>query len=146
MKQQGFTLIELMIVVVIIGVLAAIAYPSYRDYVLRSHRTDAKSALMATAQAMEKFYTEKMTYSAAEIGTANANNIASGTSPDGFYTISFDTNPSGAVCGGSTNTSPSANAYRICAVPTGTQASDSCGTFSISNTGVKTPSTARCWD
>lgn len=146
MKQKGFTLIELMVVVAIVAILAAVAYPSYRDYVLRSHRTDAKSALMATAQAMEKYYTENMKYSAAEIGTTNPNNIASATSPDGFYTISFDSAPTGSVCAGTTDTSPSANAYRICAVPTGTQATDSCGTFSISNTGVKTPATARCWD
>lgn len=147
MKKNGFTLIELMIVVAIVGVLAAIAYPSYTDYVMRSRRTDAKAGLTAVAQAMEKFYTERMTYSGAVLGTGSGT-MAPALSQDNFYSIEFDSNPTGAVCGGTTTTSPSANAFRLCATPrTGTpQATDSCGIFSLSNTGVKTPTTARCWN
>lgn len=147
MKSKGFTLIELMIVVVIVGILASIAYPSYRDYVTRSRRTDAKSALMATAQAMERFYTEKMTYNAATLGT-NATDIGLTTSPDRFYTIGFDSDPTNATaCSATATTSPSGTAFRICATPTAAQAVDTaCGTFSLSSTGVKTPTTARCWE
>jgi type IV pilus assembly protein PilE len=59
---KGFTLIELMIVVAVIGILAAIAYPSYQNYVLRAHRADAQAEMMALAQAMERCYTLKNTY------------------------------------------------------------------------------------
>jgi len=133
-----------MIVVVVIAILAAIAYPSYTDYISRSRRTDAKSALTTAAQAMEKFYTERMTFNGAVLGT-----IAPTSSPDGFYEISFDTTPgsgSGTECSGTALTNTNANLFRLCATPTGRQASDGCGIFSLSNTGARTPTTDRCWN
>jgi type IV pilus assembly protein PilE len=143
--QHGFTLVELMIVVVIIAILAAVAYPSYTDYVRRGRRSDGKSALLATAQIMERYFTENTRYSGPTLG-ATSSNTAAATSPEQFYTIAFDSAPtSGTVCGASTTTSPSPTAYRLCATPTGAQASDTCGILSLSNTGVKTPSTRGCW-
>jgi len=141
MNQRGFTLIELMIVVVVIAILAAIAYPSYTDYISRSRRTDAKSALTTAAQAMEKFYTERMTYNGAVIGT-----IAPTSSPDGFYDISFDTDPVTGTCSATALTNTNPNAFKLCATPTGRQASDRCGIFSLSNTGARSPTTDRCWN
>lgn len=64
MKQQGFSLIELMIVVAIVGILAAIAYPSYQNYVLRSGRADGQAKLMEILQAQERFYSQNQTYTA----------------------------------------------------------------------------------
>ena len=61
-KQRGVTLMELMVVVVIIGILASIAYPSYRAQVRRSNRTEARVALEQTAGALEKCYTRYMAY------------------------------------------------------------------------------------
>lgn len=142
MNQRGFTLIEVMIVVLILAALAVIAYPSYSEYISRARRTDAKSALTTAAQAMEKFYTERMTYDGAVLGTVSPTN-----STDGFYELSFDTTPgSGTPCSGTALTNTSSNAFRLCATPVGRQVNDSCGIFSLSNTGARSPSTDRCWN
>jgi type IV pilus assembly protein PilE len=70
-RQTGFTLIELMIVVVIISILAMIAYPSYMKTVGKSHRRAAQACLVNYAQYMERFYTANMRYDEDVVGTAN---------------------------------------------------------------------------
>ena len=60
--QRGFTLIELMVVIAIVGVLVAVAYPSYTDYVTRSKRATAKSFLVALADAQEHFFLDNKRY------------------------------------------------------------------------------------
>lgn len=62
-KQRGFTMIELMIVVVVVAILAAIAFPQYRDYIVRSNRAIAKSLLTQVADRQEQFYTANKRYS-----------------------------------------------------------------------------------
>lgn len=68
MKQSGFTLIELMITVAVIGILAAIAYPSYQDYVKRGRRADAMGELQQAATAMERYFTVNGSYTGATAG------------------------------------------------------------------------------
>jgi type IV pilus assembly protein PilE len=81
-QATGFTLIELMIVVAIIGILATIAYPSYQNSVKKSRRADAKSALMGFVNAMERHYTETNSYcDAAAAGETAVTNCGDGT-PD----------------------------------------------------------------
>lgn len=140
LKPSGFTLIELMVAVAVVGILAAIAYPSYSSSVMKSRRTDAKAKLLEVAQRQERFYTERNTYTTtlADLG------YPSGTlkSDNGHYTITA------AASGGAGNTI--ANSYTLTATPTGSQASDTkCGNFTLTHTNVKsvsgTSAAADCW-
>jgi len=70
-RQRGVTLIELVVVMIIVGILTAIAVPSYRSYVLRSQRSDAKDALLALATQQEKHYLQCNTYATAIAGATN---------------------------------------------------------------------------
>lgn len=85
--QRGFTLIELMIVVVIIGIIASIAYPSYTRYVQKSMRTDAHAGLMQAASVLERCYTRNYSYT-------NCDAVPT-KSPDGNYDIEVSTDSGG---------------------------------------------------
>jgi len=85
-KQKAFTLIEVMIVVVIVAILAAIAVPSYQDSIRKTRRADAKEALMRIAALQERYFFTNNKY-----GTASDLGVGS-TSQEGYYTISiYDT-------------------------------------------------------
>ena len=90
MKQQkGFTLIELMVVVAIVGILVAVALPSYTDYVIRSKRADATGALMAATNAMERWRANNFSYAGASAGVTFAANVPSDGSASPYYTLSI---------------------------------------------------------
>ncbi|SFK11483.1 type IV pilin protein [Methylophaga sulfidovorans] len=127
-KNNGFTLIELMIVVVIIGILAAIAYPSYQEQVRQTRRANAQADLMELASYMGRFYTENFTY----VGTKNALPFAqSPKTGTAYYTIAVDP-------------TPTATSYRLVATAQGSQADDTnCTSMTITQTGATTP--AGCW-
>lgn len=137
--QKGFTLIELMIVVAIIGVLSAIAYPSYQRYVLRANRVEAQAILTENAQLMERHFTTCGTYGTNTTCTTAAA-LTSAVQPVGAtgaavrYDISF-------------SAGPNATAFTLQAVPkiTSPQANDTCGTLTITHTGSQSPTTAGCW-
>ena len=89
-RQTGVTLIELMIVVAIIGIIAAIALPSYNRYIENARAADAKSALMSLANAMERFHTINMTYVGASVGSGAGDIFPSEAPLDGsakFYNL-----------------------------------------------------------
>ncbi len=93
---RGFTLIEIMIVVAIVGILAAIAYPSYQDSVRKSRRADAKTALLEVAQLEERFFSVNNQYSAVLVSPAGCAGAACGlnytaTTRDGYYPLKVAT-------------------------------------------------------
>jgi type IV pilus assembly protein PilE len=89
MKKNGFTLVELMIAVAIVGILAAIAIPSYSAYVRRANRTDAIRSMTLTAQTLERCYSQSFTYAPAKCPIVAAGPAASS---QGYYTITINVN------------------------------------------------------
>jgi type IV pilus assembly protein PilE len=125
-RQKAFTLIELMVTVAIIGLLAGIVYPSYKDSVRKSRRADVKSVVLGLANAMERHFTETNSYLGAAAGSAN-------TGAAGIYTIPTATATYYTV----TISAATASSYTLSAAPTGTQSTDECGTLTLDHTGVK---------
>jgi type IV pilus assembly protein PilE len=128
-RQKGFTLIELMIVVAIIGILAAVAYPSYQESVAKSRRADAQRALVEAEQYMRRYFGAKDTYKDAALPDALSKSPREGSAS---YTIALI--ESDAVVAKATAEST----FTLRATRTGTMAADRCGDLSVTHTGSKT--------
>lgn len=134
-RSHGFSLIELVVAVAIVGILTAIAMPSYRRYVLQGNRTDAIKALASYQQDLERCYSQNFTY----VGCAQTASLPAATTA-GDYTISF-------------STAPAATSYTLQATAIGTQAPDTqCAVFTITQAGAQAAQdtshadqTQACW-
>jgi type IV pilus assembly protein PilE len=136
-RQHGVTLIELMIVTVVIAILASIAIPSYRRYIVRANRTSAKVQLLQMAQGLERCYTNSTPY-AYNSAKCVLDVPLPITTPDGTYIVS------------SVAVADPINMYKLTATPQGPQALDTeCADFSLDQTGAQTISgtstVAQCW-
>ena len=132
-RQSGFTLIELVIAVAIVGILASFAISTYQSSVLKARRTDAKVTLTTLAQKQERHYTQNMEY-ADTLATLGAGT----TSDEGYYTL--------ALTG-------SATTFTLTATATGAQVKDTvCTSLSITHTGAESAvndsgadTSSTCW-
>lgn len=130
-RQEGFTLIEIMVVVAIIAILAAIAYPSYQRYVLRSHRAEGISQLMVAAGRQEVFYARAFVFTD-DLGSLGLNEL----SENGFYALSIELDDDKL-------------GYTLKATPKGAQTRDGeCASLSLTSDGVRDATGslgAACW-
>ncbi len=132
-QQTGFTLIELMIVVAIIGILAAIAVPAYGQYIAKAKRAEAEVALVALAQAMERYNANNATYCGVVNGTVG--NCATGA-PNGIFAQTVPTG-GGTAYYNLRITTLTATDYTLQAQRTGSMANDRCGTLQLTASGVQ---------
>lgn len=118
--QSGFSLIELMIAVAIVGILAAIAFPSYKQYVVRSNRADAQQTLLQAAQEAERYFVANNSYVNYAVSTGLTKSPPSGTT---IYNLSA--------------TAATASSFKIKATPSATATNKSDGFMTIDSTGQK---------
>lgn len=119
--HQGFTLIEVMIVVAIIGILTSIALPSYTDYIRRGHRTEGRAGLLQMAQWMERAATANGVYpTATDNGAAVTAALASVKAARYTFTLAS-----------------TASTFTVTATATGAQAVDKCGNYTLNHAGVR---------
>lgn len=124
--NKGFTLIELIIVLAITGILAAVAYPSYQHYLTRSRRVEGQTALIDLATRMEEYYAANDTYQTATIASTTSNDVLSRTNTqENHYTL--------AIIQANETT------YTISATPIGSQAANDkrCQTLIYNHIGEK---------
>ncbi|MDO8906339.1 type IV pilin protein [Hydrogenophaga sp.] len=126
-RQTGFTLIEVMIVVAIVGILAAIAYPSYEEYVRRSKRAEVQSLMQDLALRQQQRLLDTRAFAA----TLAALNVVVPPSLTTRYNVTL-TVGAGAMPG-----------FVATATPINGQVNDTCGVLTLNQTGAKTP--ANCW-
>jgi type IV pilus assembly protein PilE len=134
LPARGFTLVELMIAVAVVGLLSALAYPSYQAQVAKGRRADAKQALLEMSQKMERFYTERGTYVGATLG---ATGLYPNVSTGGYYSLAI--------------TAQTLDGFSVKATPRGNQVGDACASFLYNQLGEQTVSSdaslsaLKCW-
>ena len=145
---KGFTLIELMIVVVIIAIIVGIAVPNYQGYMEQARRADGQAALLELANALERNFTVTGRYDRFPDGTNMDIVTLIGDDTVGessiYYRLSFSPaiDADGAGVGAAVLTR---STYTLHAHPVGNQSGDSCGRLTLNSAGVRDAATANCW-
>ena len=142
-RQKGVTLIELMIVVVIVGILSAIAYPSYQEYVRRGNRAEARAILLENAQILQRNYTMANRYDTVNSdGTGGAPVIIAQSPKTGTAKYNIAAGFGAAP----------AQSFTLSATPAGVMAGDACGIITLTSAGLKGAAgvttdaiVAQCW-
>ncbi|MDE2394704.1 MAG: prepilin-type N-terminal cleavage/methylation domain-containing protein [Burkholderiales bacterium] len=137
-RAPGFTLIEMMVVVAVAAILAAIAYPSYLKQVSKSRRSDAKSALLDLAAREETYFSTNNVYTntASNLGYSSAFPLQVSSGSAAYYQINV--------------TAASSTAFSLSATPIGNQAGDACGTYTLNQLGAQSNTgntlvSSSCW-
>ena len=136
-RPNGFTLIELMIVVAILGIVVAFGYPAYRDQVIKARRADGMAFIVDIADRQERFYADRGTYTTTmtDLGYADAN------SPEGaYYTATITDDPANDLT----------ITFTVTVTPqNGQEADTKCGAFTLTSLGIKTiggtSTVQNCW-
>jgi len=132
-RSRGFTLIELMITVVVVAILASVAYPSYTEFVVRSKRAEGKAALLDAAQTLERYFTTHNAYPTT-LAAAGARSHSGENSAKAAYTI--------AIAGGGTS-------FTLTATPANGHTDAACGNLTLDQLGVRGKSGSAalgdCW-
>ncbi|OOY52181.1 type IV pilin protein [Solemya velum gill symbiont] len=125
--NSGFSLIELLITIVVIAILASVAYPDYSQFVLKSRRLDAQSELMDLAHRQEIYYAANATYTVNMTNLGYANSV-SATTAEGYYRLNVEA--ATAAC-------PLSRCFLLKAIPLGNQANDRFNIIRLHSSGSK---------
>ncbi|MEN9756582.1 MAG: hypothetical protein RL755_769 [Pseudomonadota bacterium] len=140
-KQMGFTLVELLIALTIVGILTSIAYPHYVQYIQKAKRAEAQATLLSLASAMEQWRLEN---------NNEYTNATLGTGATAIFANQVPVN-SGATKTYSLSVVADKTTYTLTATPVLPQDADECGTLTLNSTGIKgakgsAPDTQHCWE